>query len=159
MKHVIHSRPSCDGLRRSGVLSGAGHVDVSFEKDGLNVACEISVSTPLRGEVENGRKCLAAGYDAVVMIASERNQVAALSQRFRDAFTAEEKRCVHPCQPRALAAILNRILRETKKASREVERTGGYTIKKKYADDLTDREAQKIEADFMQIIARVLEGE
>jgi hypothetical protein len=40
-----------------------------------------------------------------------------------------------------------------------VERTGGYTIKKKYADDLTDREAQKIEADFMQIIARVLEGE
>jgi hypothetical protein len=141
------------------VLSGAGHVDVSLDKDGLKIACEISVSTLLQGEVENVQKCLAAGYSMVITIASEKSQVVALAKRFKESFVAEDERRIYVCQPRALPTILKRMLRATKKPTREMERAGGYTIKRKHADDLTDREAEKIEADFMQILARVLQGE
>jgi hypothetical protein len=106
----------------------------------------------------SGRK-LAAGYNVVIAIASEKSQVVALAKRFKESFVGEDERRIYVCQPRALPTILKRMLRATKKPTREMERAGGYKIKRKHADDLTDREAQKIEADFMEIIAQVLRRE
>lgn len=54
------------------VLDGIGNVDVSLERDGLRVACEISVSSSVEYEIGNVRKCLAAGYDRVLSIVDGR---------------------------------------------------------------------------------------
>jgi len=52
------------------VLDGKGAVDVSLEKDGLKIACEVSVTTSAAWEGRNVLKCLAAGYEKVVVVAS-----------------------------------------------------------------------------------------
>ncbi|MHB2034821.1 MAG: helix-turn-helix domain-containing protein, partial [Gemmatimonadaceae bacterium] len=59
------------------VLDGHGHVDVALEKDGLAIACEISVSTGVPHEAANLTKCLAAGFNYALLISTD--------ERFLDA--------------------------------------------------------------------------
>lgn len=54
------------------ILGGTGSVDVALEKDSLSIACEISVTTEAEHELGNIQKCLASGYDHVVMISGSR---------------------------------------------------------------------------------------
>ena len=62
------------------VLDGAGRVDVSLSKSGFRVACEISISSPKDWELGNTEKCLAAGYDQVILVGSDERQVQTLSK-------------------------------------------------------------------------------
>jgi hypothetical protein len=64
------------------ILSGVGKVDVALEKDNLSIACEISVTTDTEHELGNIQKCLAAGFDHVVLISGSR---AALNKAHREA--------------------------------------------------------------------------
>lgn len=50
------------------IPAGAGQVDVLLERDGITVAVEISVSTPVAQEQENVRKCLGAGFARVAVV-------------------------------------------------------------------------------------------
>jgi excisionase family DNA binding protein len=54
------------------ILDGLGSVDVALEKGGRRVACEISVTTNAEHEIGNVQKCLAAGFDEVILISSEK---------------------------------------------------------------------------------------
>lgn len=58
------------------VLDGHGHVDVLLEREGLTVGCEISITTGGAHEADNLSKCLAAGFDHVVLICSDERQLA-----------------------------------------------------------------------------------
>ena len=64
------------------VLDGAGVVDVSIEKSGIRIACEVSITTTAAWEVKNVLKCLRAGYDRVWVVAFPKN-VPGLSTRIR----------------------------------------------------------------------------
>jgi hypothetical protein len=44
------------------ITGGAGSVDISLERDGKRIACEISVTSTSEQELGNVRKCLAAEY-------------------------------------------------------------------------------------------------
>jgi hypothetical protein len=57
------------------ILAGTGSVDVSMEKGDTKIACEISISTSAEHECTNIKKCLAAGFSPVVMIASDKRHV------------------------------------------------------------------------------------
>ncbi len=46
--------------------NGRGHVDVVLEKEDLQIACEISVTTSVDHEVVNVEKCFDAGFDQVM---------------------------------------------------------------------------------------------
>lgn len=61
------------------ILDGLGSVDVSLEKDDILVACEICVTTSPEHELGNLQKCLAAGFNYVVQIATDRKSLTALS--------------------------------------------------------------------------------
>ena len=54
------------------ILDGLGSVDVALEKGGRTVACEVSVTTDAKHETGNVQKCLAAGFDEVILISSEK---------------------------------------------------------------------------------------
>lgn len=155
----IAEKTGFNAAKEETVLGGAGHVDVSLMADGLKVACEVSVSRSVASEIENVRKCIAAGYDAVIAIAREKRDVIALGQGFATAFSEEEARRIHVCQLRGVGALLKRMLRQTKKADSETARTGGYKIKRKYSTDLGDEDGRKIEADILEAIRRALRGE
>jgi hypothetical protein len=70
VKRVAESKGYRAVIEKS-ILNGAGSVDVSLETDGEKIACEISVTTTDQHELENIGKCLAAGYDTVVLVASD----------------------------------------------------------------------------------------
>ena len=54
------------------ILDGLGSVDVALEKEGCSIACEISVTSTTDQEVGNIQKCLAAGFEHVVLVSSDK---------------------------------------------------------------------------------------
>ena len=54
------------------ILDGLGSVDVALEKGDRTIACEVSVTTDADHETGNVQKCLAAGFDDVILISSEK---------------------------------------------------------------------------------------
>jgi SHS2 domain-containing protein len=50
---------------------GRGRVDVSLERSGKRIACEVSVTTGDEWEAHNVEKCLAAGYDEVIVCSND----------------------------------------------------------------------------------------
>ena len=64
------------------VIESTGRVDVSLEKEGLRIACEVSVTTT-DYEVTNILKCLAAGYDFIVVVVSNQKKLPLLNTKIR----------------------------------------------------------------------------
>src|SRR5262249_3120389 len=54
------------------ILDGLGSVDVALEKGSLSIACEVSVTTDPDHEIGNVQKCLAAGFETVILVSSEK---------------------------------------------------------------------------------------
>lgn len=65
------------------VLDGLGIVDVVLQKGETRIACEITVTTPAEHELSNLRKCLAAGFESVIVLSSEAKTVNAVERRAR----------------------------------------------------------------------------
>jgi len=53
-------------------LPSGGKVDVALRREGHALACEISVTSSVAQEIGNVEKCLAAGFDEVVLLALNR---------------------------------------------------------------------------------------
>ncbi len=64
-------------------VDSKGFVDVSLEKGGVRIACEVSVTTSATWEAKNVLKCIKAGYDHVVVICSEPKAIPALTAQIR----------------------------------------------------------------------------
>jgi hypothetical protein len=62
------------------VLGGKGSVDVALGRDGRAVACEISVSTNSEQELGNIQKCLAAGFETVLVISPEKKNLTGIRE-------------------------------------------------------------------------------
>jgi hypothetical protein len=62
------------------VSDAAGRVDVSLQRDGVRVACEISVTTSVDHEMANAEKCLTAGYDQVYLVTSSDRRLITLKK-------------------------------------------------------------------------------
>jgi hypothetical protein len=70
-------------------LDGHGHVDLALERNGLRVACEISVSTSPSHELDNLSKCLAAGFDYAVLVSIQEATLRNARRRFAEEFPEE----------------------------------------------------------------------
>ncbi len=71
LQHTIKCIAQDKGYRATiekQVLDGAGSIDVVVEKEGLRMACEVSITTTAEHELGNIQKCLKAGYDKVFLI-------------------------------------------------------------------------------------------
>lgn len=56
-----------------------------FDRDGLSVACEISVTTRVSHELGNLTKCLAAGFDHAVLLSSDERTLKSARTQIPDA--------------------------------------------------------------------------
>jgi hypothetical protein len=111
------------------VADGAGRVDVSLERDGRKIACEISVTTSDEHELGNIEKCLVAGYDTVIMCSTEKKfleKVKSLALRKIEAIHQEK---VLFLQPDDLFFYLEK---EAASMSGKEERVKGYRVKVQY---------------------------
>lgn len=65
-----------------GIADGTGRVDVSLEKEELRIACEVSVTTT-DYEITNILKCLADGYDHVIVVVSNQKKLPLLNSKIQ----------------------------------------------------------------------------
>lgn len=78
------------------VLDGTGSVDVSLEKDGLKIACEVSVTSSAEYEAHNVLKCLKAGYQQVLVVVSNQKNIPALTAKLRNSIPVIDQVKVKP---------------------------------------------------------------
>jgi len=54
------------------IQGNKGQVDIALEKENISIACEITITTNIDHELSNVKKCLANGYDHVILITPDR---------------------------------------------------------------------------------------
>lgn len=134
------------------VLDDLGSVDVALEKDDRRVACEISVTTPTDHEVGNAQKCLAAGFDQVVMVSADRKTLRQVSVALDAALGKEERSRVRCLTPEETFAFLEEL--DAVAASRE-ETVRGYKVKVQYKP-LAEGERETRRQAISSVIVRAL---
>lgn len=110
------------------VLDGKGSVDVAFERDGWQLACEISVTSTVEQEVGNVEKCLAAGFDEIAVVSPKERHLAKLRDVLARRLSGPDMDRVRLCSPDELCAYLD--TRPT--PAEKVETVGGYRVKVNY---------------------------
>ena len=91
------------------VLAGQGSVDVALEREGKSIACEISVTTTVEHEIGNIQKCLAAGFEHVVLIASDKKTLTSARQVSSTAIAEKDLGRVKFMMPEELADFLEEL--------------------------------------------------
>jgi hypothetical protein len=111
------------------ILDGLGSVDVALEKDGRSIACEISVTTTVEHEVGNVQKCLAAGFEHVVLLLTERKMMARGKEAVAAALGDEERARVQVLTTEELFVFLDSL---DARAAGSVGKVRGYNVKVDY---------------------------
>lgn len=113
---AIIEHPTPDGL---------GRVDVSLERNGKRIACEVSMTSTEEQELNNIEKCLKAGYDRVILCSPEKRFLEKMKSRIPE--IDQEK--VLFLQPEELFFFLEE---EVAGEAATEERVKGYRVKVQY---------------------------
>lgn len=85
LQHLVKRLAEERGFRASiEEKASEGRADVVLKKEALVIGCEISVTTDAEHELENLRKCLAAGFGQVIAIVPDKKRRERLSRRIAD---------------------------------------------------------------------------
>ena len=85
---------------------GTGQVDVLLERDGTTIAVEISVTNTTEYEVHNVQKCLAAGYERVVVCAPNPKKLAQIERLAKDRLAPHEQLRIAYVSPDEFMTVL-----------------------------------------------------
>ncbi len=111
------------------ILDGLGSVDVALEKEGISIACEITVTTTVEHEIGNIQKCLAAGFGYVTLITPDRKVIAKARDAVNAALGAAESKRVRILTPEDFFAFVESLEAD---AAGRVETVRGYKVKVAY---------------------------
>lgn len=128
IKHMAEQRGFRAVVEQS-VLDGAGRVDISLEMDEKKIACEIAVTTTYEHEVANIEKCLAAGYETVILCSPEKNNLEKIKSLAMQKINVSDQDKIHFLQPDNLYFYLEK---EAAALSGREERVKGYRVKVQY---------------------------
>ena len=134
------------------ILDGLGSVDVALRNGDRSVACEIAVTTTPEHEVGNVQKCLAAGFDRVIVVSPEKKTLNKVRQKAGSVLSEVELGRVHFCAPEEAFAVLEQVEAE---AAGSTETVHGYKVKVKYRAVAEEDKTVKREA-VTQVIARAM---
>jgi hypothetical protein len=124
---------------------GKGKVDVLLERAGKQIAVELSVSTPAEWELHNIQKCIAAGYDSIVVCSSNARKLQRIKEKADATLSAAEFSRVQFLATDQLATLFAESYKPTDSAST----MKGYRVKVKY-------DSTKTQADTAGIISRII---
>lgn len=91
------------------ILDGQGSVDVSLEKQGVEVACEICMTTRVEQEIGNIEKCLKADIRWIASVSLEERQRVKIEDAAREKFDAEELKRVRFLSPEELFTFVQEL--------------------------------------------------
>jgi hypothetical protein len=122
---------------------GQGRVDVSLEKNGKRIACEIGVTTTKEWEVHNIEKCLAAGYEIVIAVPVDTKAREVMQQQIKKSLNPEFHSRVFVMEADALFHFL---ATEVAKETTTETRMKGYRVKVEYDSVSQDEQKMKRES-------------
>jgi hypothetical protein len=108
-------------------LPSGGKVDVALRREGHTLACEISVTTGAEHETGNVEKCLAAGFDEVVLLSLHRGTLGKVRQAVEGKVPEQDRSRLHFMSPEEFFTFLD----APEPAAKETT-VGGYKVKVKY---------------------------
>lgn len=108
---------------------GQGRVDVSLEKNGKKIACEISITSTPDYELSNIEKCLMAGYEKVVLCAPDKKALEKIKALTGQKFPDQDQARIFFFHPDEFFFFLET---EAAKEAGKEERVKGYKVKVKY---------------------------
>ena len=110
LQHLIKQLAEERGFRASiedTILDGAGRVDVALIRGEQRIAFEISVTTNQDHELGNVEKCLAAGYDRVVLIGRNERHVKALGKFIEENLEERDRGKIRYVEPDGLIEYID----------------------------------------------------
>jgi hypothetical protein len=128
LQHLIKHLAQQHGYRATleePTVDGQGRVDVGLERDGSKIACEISVTSTPEQELGNIEKCLASGYERV-LLCSENKSLTKIQALVARRLTEPELQKVIFVAPDALVFYFEE--EAAGRASKE-DRVNGYKVK------------------------------
>jgi len=131
---------------------GTGRVDVGLERDGKRIACEVSLTSTDKQELSNIKKCLAAGYEKIVLCSPEKRTLEKVKALVYRELKESDKDKVLFFQPEEFFSYLEEeaALEESKE-----ERVKGYKVKVRYKPIGEEEKKTKREA-VGQVILQAL---
>src|SRR6185369_790949 len=124
------------------VLDGQGSVDLSLERPGQAIACEISITNTIDYEVGNIEKCLKAGVPKVVMICLDEERLRKIAAAVSGSLGLELAARVEYFQPDSFIEHLKGLKAPVPQPSET--KYGGYNVKRS-APKLTPEEQKQRE--------------
>lgn len=132
-----------------------GSVDVSLEREGMRIACEVSVTTGTDQEISNVRKGFDAGFDRVVLIVKEKRRRERYQAAIARRLTEDELARFRVLGPEDLVHYLEECVATLSPQEKMVR---GYKVRVRHSP-LTAEEAQRRRAMITRVIAKsVLRG-
>lgn len=123
------------------ILDGAGSVDVALEREGVSVACEVSITTDTEQELGNIAKCLMANFTHVVAVAPEEKPLRKLREAAQGTFSADQMQRVRFLTPDALFSFIE-TLQAQAAATEATVRGRKIRVRRKTISD-EEKEAKK----------------
>jgi len=121
---------------------GKGRVDVSLERAGRRIACEVSVTTTDEWEAHNVEKCLAAGYDEVVVCSSDLKHLGRIKTQLEKKLKRKDQTKVLTLEPDALMRYFDSQIVEKTSTEKVVK---GYRVTAEYEATSVGEMAKKQE--------------
>jgi hypothetical protein len=132
------------------VLDGLGHVDLALIRGETRIACEISITTDPRHEVGNLQKCLAAGFEHVIAVSSQRKTLRAIRSEAEGTLSETDAARVRFLTPEEFTVFLEAV--DAESASR-TETIQGYKVNVKFEPVSSEERSSK--SDLLKgIVAR-----
>lgn len=91
------------------VFGGVGKVDVALDRGDLKIACEISVTNTTGYEIQNIQKCLASGFDKVVVISADEKHLSRIRKKAEADLSADQLAKIHFIEPERFHLFLENL--------------------------------------------------
>jgi len=88
------------------ILGGEGSADVVVKKGEKRFAFEISVTTDVKHELGNARKCFKANFDTIVMVGLDASRLSKLQEAAAKEFSSNEQARLRFCVPDEISPVL-----------------------------------------------------
>ncbi|MBI1769654.1 MAG: type IV secretion system DNA-binding domain-containing protein [Bacteroidetes bacterium] len=138
---AVIEQPTPDGL---------GRIDVGLEQNGKKIACEVSITTDEEQEFHNIGKCLSAGYDKVIVCASDRKKLDKIKAHASQKLSSSDHEKISFFEPEALFVYLDE---QVALQSVKEERVKGYRVKVQY-QAMNDQERKNKRDTVAQVILK-----
>jgi hypothetical protein len=136
-----------------GQVLGTRAADVTLEKNGVSIACELCITTGFVHELGNIRKCLDAGFTYVVAITPDSERLEGLRATIEQQLEEHESARVRWLLPNQFFAFLLEI--DGPEVQKTADRRRGYNVKTNYKP-LRGREAAARQQQIASVMAQAM---